>query len=84
MFFYASAFKDTDFFIVPGDFGWTMIHTHEDYELGGPYFIRKDWIRSRSMGLHHDARHHYVTAGPAVPARLEQLELVCARSSSAA
>jgi hypothetical protein len=39
-----SAFADTDFFIVPDDFSWTMVHTHEDYDWGGPYFIRKDWL----------------------------------------
>jgi hypothetical protein len=41
-----SAFAETDFFIVPGDFSWTMVHTHEDYGLGGPYFVRKDWLGS--------------------------------------
>jgi hypothetical protein len=39
-----SAFAETDFFIVPSDLSWTMIHTHEDYALGGPYFLRKDWL----------------------------------------
>ena len=39
-----SDFANTDFFIVPEDFRWTMIHTHEDYGLGGPYFIRKEWL----------------------------------------
>ncbi|HEV3260071.1 MAG TPA: hypothetical protein VG013_24655 [Gemmataceae bacterium] len=39
-----STFADTDFFIVPTDLSWTMIHTHEDYEWGGPYFMRKDWL----------------------------------------
>jgi hypothetical protein len=39
-----SAFALTDFFIVPDDFNWTMIHTHEDYGFGGPYFVRRDWL----------------------------------------
>jgi hypothetical protein len=39
-----SAFAGIDFFIVPSDFSWTMIHTHEDYALSGPYFICKDWL----------------------------------------
>jgi hypothetical protein len=30
--------------VCPVDFSWTMIHTHEDYGFGGPYFIRRDWI----------------------------------------
>lgn len=45
-----SAFADTDFFIGPEegpeDFSWTMIHTHEDYTRGGPYFVRQEWLRS--------------------------------------
>jgi hypothetical protein len=40
-----SAFANTDFFIAPDDLSWTMIHTHEDYSLGGPYFVRKEWVR---------------------------------------
>jgi hypothetical protein len=39
-----SAFANTDFFIVPNDFGWTMIHTHEDFALGGPYFVHQEWL----------------------------------------
>lgn len=39
-----SAFADTDFFVVPEDWDWTMIHTHEDYGFGGPYFIRREWL----------------------------------------
>jgi hypothetical protein len=45
-----SAFADTDFFIVPVDFSWTMIHTHEDYETSGPIFIYKDWLRQPLKG----------------------------------
>jgi hypothetical protein len=39
-----SAFAGTEFFIVPADWSWTMIHTHEDYALGGPYFVRREWL----------------------------------------
>ena len=42
-----SAFAPTDFFIVPDELSWTMIHTHENASLGGfggPYFIRKEWL----------------------------------------
>lgn len=39
-----SAFAMTDFFIVPDDWNWTMMHTHEDHGLGGPYFIRREWL----------------------------------------
>jgi hypothetical protein len=39
------AFCDAEFFISPLDLAWAMIHTHEDYAFGGPYFIRADWIR---------------------------------------
>lgn len=39
-----SAFANTDFFIVPNDFTWTMIHTHEDHGFGGPYFVCWDWL----------------------------------------
>lgn len=38
------AFCDAEFFISPPDLSWSMIHTHEDHALGGPYFIRADWI----------------------------------------
>jgi len=40
------AFHDVEFFVCPTDFAWTMIHTHEDYSLGGPYFIRVEWLCS--------------------------------------
>ena len=37
-------FRDAEFFVSPPDFEWTMVHTHEDHALGGPYFIRRDWV----------------------------------------
>jgi hypothetical protein len=39
-----SRFCGLEFFISPPDLGWTMLHTHEDFGLGGPYFIRRDWL----------------------------------------
>jgi hypothetical protein len=33
-------FCDAEFFIAPPDFSWTMIHTHENHALDGPFFIR--------------------------------------------
>ena len=38
------AFCDAEFFISPPDLTWAMVHTHEDHAIGGPYFIRADWI----------------------------------------
>jgi hypothetical protein len=37
-------FRDVEFFISPTDFAWTMVHDHEDYAFGGPYFLRAEWI----------------------------------------
>jgi hypothetical protein len=42
------AFCDAEFFISPPDLSWSMIHTHEDHALGGPYFIRADGIPGSS------------------------------------
>jgi hypothetical protein len=44
-----SAFAGTEFFIIPDDWSWTMIHTHEDHAFGGPYFIRKDWLQPAGL-----------------------------------
>jgi hypothetical protein len=38
------AFCGAEFFISPPDLAWAMIHTHEDHALGGPYFIRAEWV----------------------------------------
>jgi hypothetical protein len=38
------AFCDAEFFVSPPDLSWSMVHTHEDHALDGPYFIRADWI----------------------------------------
>lgn len=38
-----SEFRDIEFFVIPDDLAWTMIHTHEDYGFGGPYFVHRDW-----------------------------------------
>jgi hypothetical protein len=37
-------FAGRDLFVAPPDFAWTMIHTHEDHALGGPYFSRAEWL----------------------------------------
>ncbi len=36
-------FCDAEFFVAPTDFEWTLVHTHEDYAIDGPYFIRREW-----------------------------------------
>ncbi len=38
------AFHNAEFFVCPPDFAWCMVHTHEDHALGGPYFIRAEWV----------------------------------------
>jgi hypothetical protein len=35
---------DVEFAVSPADLSWTMLHTHEDHALGGPYFIRREWL----------------------------------------
>ena len=37
-------FCQAEFFVAPLDLSWTMVHTHEDHALGGPYFIRREWL----------------------------------------
>jgi hypothetical protein len=37
-------FSDIEFFVAPPDFAWTFVRTHEDFALGGPYFVRAEWI----------------------------------------
>ena len=39
-----SSFRNLEFFVAPPDYAWTMVHTHEDYTLGGPYYVRKEWL----------------------------------------
>jgi hypothetical protein len=39
-----SEFHDVEFFVSPADFAWTFIRTHEDFALGGPYFVRAEWV----------------------------------------
>ena len=36
-----SPFHNLDFFIAPPDLAWTLLHTHEDFALGGPYFLHR-------------------------------------------
>jgi hypothetical protein len=45
-----SPFSNLDFFIAPTDLSWTMLRTHEDHDLGGPYFIDKDWLVPPTRG----------------------------------
>lgn len=33
-----------EFIVSPADLSWTMLHTHEDHALGGPYFVRREWL----------------------------------------
>src|ERR1019366_62455 len=37
-------FCDAEFFVSPLDLEWTMVHTHEDHAIDGPYFIRREWV----------------------------------------
>jgi hypothetical protein len=39
-----SEFHNVEMFISPTDFRWTMVYTHEDYGLGGPYFHKREWL----------------------------------------
>ncbi|MCE9566051.1 MAG: hypothetical protein K8U57_28865 [Planctomycetes bacterium] len=38
------AAHNVEFSVSPADLSWTMLHTHEDHALGGPYFIRREWL----------------------------------------
>ena len=35
-----STFHNLEFAITPESFEWTLVHTHEDWGCGGPYFVR--------------------------------------------
>jgi hypothetical protein len=35
---------DVEFAVAPADLAWTMLYTHEDYAIGGPYFVRREWL----------------------------------------
>ena len=35
-----AAYNELEFAVFPQSYEWTLIHTHEDGALGGPYFIR--------------------------------------------
>jgi hypothetical protein len=39
-----AAFHDSEFFVCPPDLSWSMVYTHEDHSMGGPYFIRTEWL----------------------------------------
>ena len=38
------AVHHVEFAVAPVDLSWTMLYTHEDHDLGGPYFIRREWL----------------------------------------
>ena len=37
------ALSDLECFVSPEDGSWTFMRTHEDFALGGPYFVRREW-----------------------------------------
>ncbi len=37
-------FCTAEFAVSPADLSWTMLYTHEDHALGGPYFVRRKWV----------------------------------------
>ena len=41
-----SEFATLEFAVSPPDFAWTLVHTHEDHALGGPYFVRREWAET--------------------------------------
>ena len=34
-----SDYHELEFAVFPETYRWTLVHTHEDYAFGGPYFI---------------------------------------------
>ena len=42
-------FCNLDFVMVASDFSWTMVYTHEDFVLGGPYFMEGAWVGRPSV-----------------------------------
>jgi len=39
-----SDFSGVEFFISLLDLSWTFVRTHEDFALGGPYFLSAEWV----------------------------------------
>jgi hypothetical protein len=37
-----SEYNEAEFAVFPETYEWTLIHSHEDYAFGGPYFICRD------------------------------------------
>lgn len=35
---------NSEFAVSPADLSWAMLYTHEDHALGGPYFVRREWL----------------------------------------
>jgi hypothetical protein len=42
-------FKDVEFFVSPPDLSWTFVRTHEGFILGGPYFVRAEWVEQADI-----------------------------------
>ena len=42
-----SEYNELEFAVFPDSYDWTLIHTHEDCALGGPYFIRVEGPQAR-------------------------------------
>ncbi|MGO8744910.1 MAG: hypothetical protein ACLQNE_02865 [Thermoguttaceae bacterium] len=51
-----SQFCTLDFAMVASDYSWTMIYSHEDDILGGPYFTEMDWVTIQSRDLNSGSR----------------------------
>jgi hypothetical protein len=35
---------ELEFAVAATDLSWTMLYTHEDHSLHGPYFVRREWL----------------------------------------
>jgi len=49
-----SAFGNLDFFVLPPDFSWTMVYSHEDIAFGGlsgPFYFEREWLAPQIRGV---------------------------------
>ena len=46
-----SSFHELEFAITSPAFEWTLVHTHEDWSFGGPYFIRGDHLPASTINF---------------------------------
>ena len=37
-----SEYHQLEFAVFPESYDWTLVHTHEDFAFGGPYFVRAE------------------------------------------